>query len=423
MLKIRNKKYLYETVQQVPSATRAEVLGQVAGEITTSKIEIDAFKKLMAIWAPQLSDDEKRRFLKTAAREKSHLEMIEFMDLVEWKEFDVSMIATEKTTVMRRCFSRFSEPARVKSQLESWIDFRTVETVRIIRQSPFLSPILESTMAMRMRPDRVIAALKVLCAAHRIIRPKAVAVGSFSAKLEQLVCAFGRGEMSEGDVAAWVRMMLKLEPELKDLAMSMANHEPRLAKTVKAAIDDPNSAIDRRARCEQTGKAIGHHKTFNIKRIKTDIEIEEAKASIVSSESTITVVYRATNHPLYESLLAVLAWQFEAEGPVYVFDCLHEPNPEEIGLMKALFDRNLRFASEFMFREMALNTFGCVPRPFHLPRSYGNVLFLKKVTGKKTPFCSFSSLNVILEESDINESLHYHLAAEANALSAHGRGV
>ena len=93
-----------------------------------------------------VSHEEKQRFLASAANFPLFLDMSVWMDILQYDEFDILMVATSRAPdgLVRQVLGHLrSNGEETLCQVASWIDYDVTQILPILRQSAFMTPALE----------------------------------------------------------------------------------------------------------------------------------------------------------------------------------------------------------------------------------------------------------------------------------------
>ena len=414
------KQVLYERFCDTPEELRPETLGL----LTTAAKVTNGFKEniryLMDQFAPLFSYEEKRRLIFQAASRPSHWEIVDIMEMVNWTEFDVYWVATQKAEAAWRCFERFDgDVAALKEQMASWLKFGQLDILPLLRQSPFSTQVTEAQALSVFHRDSVDFALRLLCNSKKVMLPKEVPVAAFSFAMAQFVNAYARGEMNGGVVVKWVKAMVDLEPRLKELALVCSRKAPLVQEAVEKVLDDPDASLYF-PWCDCPNKP---SKSLQIFQIGADISVDDATAALITTDGHVALSYRPTNDPRYVTSMGILVWQIKGKHNIYVLNCLNELSGEERRLVATLYKRKILMCNAGDFYNASMSTFGFHPRNVLPPRRNKRVTFFVNYAQKnKRPFCKITRYCFLRDDADLDATLRWHMATEVDFLNAHMNG-
>ena len=230
--KTTNKIVLYNEVDR---KFLPEVLATTLAQLKYNKIHNKSARAVMAHWTPSFSIAEKQRFLATAAHFTEFVDMCEFMDMLEYAEFDILMLLNPRGTdaVVRSLVGRLKEKGReIIAQIDSWMNFTIIDTLRILRQSAFMTPELEPKLMPRMHNKMLIKGARFMASHFRLPFPPKLVSLHFALNMRLVLKAFREEEMGRRDLAMATAELTGKEDALWELASMMAEDEKDATETL-----------------------------------------------------------------------------------------------------------------------------------------------------------------------------------------------
>ena len=130
----------------------------------------------------------------------------------------------------------------------------------------------------------------------------------------QTVKAWGKEELDDGDIIAFVRPILQAEPNLKELALLVAS-TPKLEELIHTATSSSSTTASKEPSCWRKRRKIrGDSDDYRVKTIGVDISVAEATSILQRNRQLAAVAFRLLNNPCFAPYLAAFAWQIPGEN-------------------------------------------------------------------------------------------------------------
>ena len=162
-----------------------EVLAETLASLKYTKGNNLIVRAIMAHWTRGFSHEMKKYFLASAARYMEFVNMAEWMDMLRYNKFDLLMIANQRgaDNVVRSLISWLTKNGgKILRQMNNWINYDIADTLTILRQSNFMTPMLERKIMPKLHNNMFVRAARMVFAHFRLPYPLQTDYPAFSLK-------------------------------------------------------------------------------------------------------------------------------------------------------------------------------------------------------------------------------------------------
>ena len=174
--------------------------------------------------------------------------MCELMEMVEYDEFDLLTLLNPRATdaVVRNLVGRLKSGGKETiARINSWIDFTVVDILAILRQSAFMTPVLERKLHNRM----FIKGARLVASHFALPFPPKLVSQQFALNMRLVLKAFKEEEMGGRDLVVAITELTGKEEALWELASMMAENEKDAAETLLLHREKGKKAIANTPKC------------------------------------------------------------------------------------------------------------------------------------------------------------------------------
>ena len=412
-LNAKNAWKLLDSVQKV----EPETLGLMFATVSSTPANRKRAEEVVAKKAPSFTREEKQRFLKKVAEKPDFLDMARWMEAIEWDEFDILMMVTmvPQPEVTKSLLSKLSKDLDgVLQRLDSWINCGPLDILPLLRQSPFMTPALESRLIRHVKGDLFRVAISTICAEHRLLLPRAFSFEGLAAKTGRLLRVISESGMSEVSFRRWICGMVDAWPEAEELVRVMLSPSPLAMEWWgKRKEGKPSSTLP----CWDTNRDDGHLQQFDVRRVGKDVTLAEMERLMTMSVGKAAVVCRCVNDSRYPETLGAIMWQLPEDDTKYWVAAWDD---EAKQAMAKLLPKELALADPCGFRKLALELYGIrtqveVAKAGKRVVGVGNVIIWAK--RQKREYCGAARLRPLFQEKDMDACFVHHLAWELDILA------
>ena len=375
---------------------------------------------LLQKYAVHFDDDEKYCFLRFALEKSCPLDPINIMVLLKYFAFDPCMLVPPKTMtddhfiVLKNLKGNIQEIAKSVTEI---INGEPTTIFKALGESKFLSTSTLADHSMRFNARYAGRFVDLMCGFAEIPLPPSRARARLYPELVCLSTAVKEGRVTPRCVSRWVKLWLEVDPELEPILRAHISCQEQLQGRVDEIFRGNDAAAADSVPCWES-RDCRHSMSFDVKRIGTDISIDDAIAAVNAAGGQITVSYRLRRDPRFVDKMAAIMFQVSIGQPKYFLDCLDLNGKDE--LIRALFSKPIK-AHEFpTFQACAIATFTMLDVSNSTLRHKTPAKDVSKLKDllwrKQTRPCRALCEIVILSAADYSAAFIYHLAWELDVI-------
>ena len=416
---IQDKTALFESIDE---NVRPEVLANSVACLRSSKKNAENARAVVAHWSSFFSLGEKQRFLASAANFPLFLDMSVWMDILQYEEFDILMVATSRAPdgLVRRVLGRLrGDGVETLRQVASWIDYDVTQILPILRQSAFMTPALERFLLPRISNEMFVQGAKLIASMFGLQYPTVLSLQSFPLNMASILRSFKVGEVGSRDLARAVEEMTESKPQLWEVASMMAEEIRDGAAVLRQFREFGETTISNAPKCWSNPLPQGHRVELLYEEVRAGQSTTDANCAIEATDGHITIAFRLINRPTHGPGIAVLTWQLPDSHKKFWLDCLLN-TAEKKALVQELLKKCKYVDDSCSFQTALYFTFGITMTSLaSIPglKGHNANVAQKLASAQRRASCQATKRRIIINRDDMDEAFLFHLAWELDIVS------